>query len=346
MISFYPGPSQVYSNIPLFVKEAHRMGVLSMNHRSVACMNLVKKTSVELRKKLRIPKSYTVLFLSSATECWEVIAQSLIKQSSTHLYNGAFGKKWFTYTQALKPDAKSITFNPEQALPVAPYAGEIICITQNETSNGTQVSNDILSGVRKENPESVIVIDATSSMGGQALDFSAGDVWFASVQKCFGLPAGLAVLVCSPRAIARAQQLNERSHYNSLLRQLQFAEKFQTTHTPNVLGIYLLYRVLQESPSILTTHKRLKQQAYAWYDLLETKTIKPLISNAAVRSDTVITVSASEAQIKATKSRAHKHGFLLGEGYGELNATTFRIANFPAIKPADIRSLMNILRRG
>ncbi len=345
MISFYPGPSQVHTKVPLFVKDAQRQGVMSMNHRSAACMDLVKKTSTELKKKLRIPKSYSVFFLSSATECWEVIAQSLIKQTSTHIYNGAFGEKWFSYTQALKPNVESIRFDPEQELPVAVYGGDVICITQNETSNGTQVSREILSQLRKKNPDKIIAIDATSSMGGQALDFSVGDVWFASVQKCFGLPAGLAVLICSPRTVARAQQLNERSHYNSLVHQLQFAEKFQTTHTPNVLGIYLLYRVLQDSPSILVIHKRLRQQASEWYKLWETKTLKPLITNVAVRSDTVIAVTASQTQIKSAKAQARKAGFLLGEGYGELKAITFRIANFPAIKPADVRRLMNVLRK-
>jgi phosphoserine aminotransferase len=345
MISFYPGPSQVHTKIPSYVKDAQRLGVLSMNHRSAACMDLVKRTSTELKKKLRIPKSYTVLFLSSATECWEVIAQSLIKQTSTHIFNGAFGEKWFTYTKALTPHAESLRFDPEQELPIAVYKGDVICITQNETSNGTQVSNKILREVRKKNPAKLIAVDATSSMGGQALDFSIGDVWFASVQKCFGLPAGLAVLICSPRAIVRAQQLNERLHYNSLVHQLQFAEKFQTTHTPNVLGIYLLYRVLQNSPSIITIHKRLKQQANEWYNMLGTKTIKPLIANVAVRSDTVIAVTGTQSQIKSAKSRALKAGFLLGEGYGKLMSVTFRIANFPAIKPADNKRLLNFLRK-
>ncbi|HNR75245.1 MAG TPA: alanine--glyoxylate aminotransferase family protein, partial [Cyclobacteriaceae bacterium] len=63
MTSFYPGPSEVYSRIPRYVQEAHQAGVLSMNHRSAACMALVKQTIAELKKKLRIPKSYTILFL-------------------------------------------------------------------------------------------------------------------------------------------------------------------------------------------------------------------------------------------------------------------------------------------
>ncbi|MCW5910109.1 MAG: aminotransferase class V-fold PLP-dependent enzyme [Cyclobacteriaceae bacterium] len=345
MISFYPGPSQVHNGIAQYVKDAQGSGILSMNHRSTQFMALLKKTVAELKKKLRIPKSYSVLFLSSATECWEVIAQSLVDQTSTHIYNGAFGKKWFTHTQALKPNATGIAFDREQELPVDVYQGEVLCITQNETSNGTQVSMDTLQLLRQKNPNGLLAIDATSSMGGQALDFSLGDVWFASVQKCFGLPAGLAVMVCSPHAVTRVEKLNEHFHYNSLVHQLRFAQKFQTTHTPNVLAIYLLLRTLQDTPAIGATHKRLQQQATAWYNLLaQTTSVKPLVSSSTVRSQTVIAVAASESQVRRTKLRARKAGFLLGEGYGELNATTFRIANFPAMPPARIKSLAKLLR--
>ena len=84
LISFYPGPSRVYDDIPKYVKEAHKEGVLSMNHRSDEFMALYKETVSLLQKKLNIPKDYTILFTSSATECWEMIAQSLIEKESIH----------------------------------------------------------------------------------------------------------------------------------------------------------------------------------------------------------------------------------------------------------------------
>lgn len=345
MISFYPGPSQVHPRISKYVQDAYREGVLSMNHRSPTCMTLVKQTVMQLKKKLHIPKSYTVLFLSSATECWEVLAQSLVTESCTHIYNGAFGKKWFSYSHALKPGTTSIVFDREEELPIASYPGDILCITQNETSNGTQISMRALKQLRNMNPNTLLALDATSSMGGQALNFSVGDVWFASVQKCFGLPAGMAVMICSQRAIAHALKLNERSHYNSLSTQVQFMEKFQTTHTPNVLGIYLLNRVLKDSQSIDSISKKLQQQADAWYRLLDQhEKFKALIQHKSVRSQTVIAVSAADQQIKLTKSKAQRAGFLLGEGYGELKTATFRIANFPAIKSGAIKNLMRILK--
>jgi phosphoserine aminotransferase len=54
-------------------------------------------------------------------------------------------------------------------------------------------------------PDALIAVDATSSMAGVELDWQSADIWFASVQKCFGLPAGMAVMVCSPRALQYAE---------------------------------------------------------------------------------------------------------------------------------------------
>jgi len=349
MISFYPGPSRTYDAIPDYVKDAAKTGVLGMNHRSAECVVLVKNTIQELRTKLSIPASYTILFTSSATECWEIIAQSLIKDQSIHLYNGAFGKKWFDYTKALKSNALSDPFEVNQLLDPNQLSydrGEVICITQNETSNGTQVSGSIIRGIKKKNPNHLIAVDATSSLGGIEIDFASADIWFASVQKCLGLPAGLGLLICSPKAIKRAEQVGDMIHYNSLINQIRMIKKFQTTHTPNVLGIYLLYRVMKSVPKIQIIQKRIKQQASEYINIIHRiSSIDLYTNNKEVLSDTVITVKANERKIKSIKADAKKAGLLLGEGYGSLNSTTFRIANFPAINQKEIKALKSFLEQ-
>ena len=142
MISFYPGPSRTYDEIPNYVKDAHRKGILSMNHRSEEFMALCQKTIKLLKEKLSIPSDYTIFFTSSATECWEIIAQSLISKTSFHYYNGSFGEKWFDYTKRLVPGATGISFEEEKILliPANKTDSNFICLTQNETSNGTELS--------------------------------------------------------------------------------------------------------------------------------------------------------------------------------------------------------------
>lgn len=348
MISFYPGPSRVHDEIPEYVKDAHEKGILSINHRSEEFMKISARTISLLKEKLVIPHDYTVFYTSSATECWEIIAQSLITNASFHFHNGAFGKKWYEYTSRICAGATSFPFDQNELISAKklrlPKEAGIICVTQNETSNGTQVSDATLSEIRTRYPQHLIAVDATSSMAGIVLDFRLADVWFASVQKCFGLPAGLGLMICSPAAMQKVKDVGEKSHYNSLLFMSEMMEKWQTPFTPNVLNIYLLMRVMENSKPIHEVQVKIEERYRIWVNMLEEKqSLQHLIANEEARSFTVIPVKATEALVASIKSRAKKNGFLLGEGYGDLKTSTFRIANFPAIRKKEIKALIELL---
>lgn len=311
-------------------------------------MDIYRRTVELLQTKLRIPPDYVVLFVSSATESWEIIAQSLTIEQSFHVYNGAFGQKWMEYARKLRPQVSGVSFGLEEELLVetlpVPSQTEIICLTQNETSNGTQVQSSMIVELRKRFPDLLLAVDATSSFGGIALPIEEADIWYASVQKCLGLPAGLGLLICSPHAVEKAQAVGENNHYNSLLFLLENAQKFQTSYTPNVLTIYLLMRVLENGETIEQIGIQTKQRAAAWYAFLEKLPgIQPLVINYTVRSDTVITVQAPPEVVKQVKEAALQHNILLGNGYGVWKENTFRIANFPAITEEEIQRLQEFL---
>ncbi|MBX9850203.1 MAG: aminotransferase class V-fold PLP-dependent enzyme [Cytophagaceae bacterium] len=350
MISFYPGPSKIYPEVASFMQKAAKAGILSVNHRSEEFVDLSKKTITLLKKKLNIPANYSVFFTSSATECWEIIAQSLTQESSFHIFNGAFGQKWFEYAYKIRYKSIDYPFLPDSTLDVEdifiPLACEIICITQNETSNGSQITDDILVALNKKFPEKLIAVDATSSLAGIDLNIAHADIWFASVQKCFGLPAGMSILICSPRAIKRAEAIHENLHYNSLSAMIERMNDWQTTYTPNVLSIYLLYQTLQITPVIKQTDKIIKQRAEKWYEFVSGfKSIQPMIVNSESRSRTVICVTGDQAHIKKIKASAKKAGITLGNGYGKWAKNTFRIANFPAISEKEITTLKKFLKQ-
>jgi phosphoserine aminotransferase len=349
MISFYPGPSRVYDEIPLYVKEAYKKGILSINHRSEEFMQISEKTISLLKDKLNIPPDYTIFFTGSATECWEIIAQSLIKKKrSYHIFNGAFGQKWFEYTKRIASGVRSYPFEKEELVNPKKLRfgseGGLICITQNETANGTQVDNAAIRHIKENNPNHLVAIDATSSMAGIMLDFKSADIWLASVQKCFGLPAGLGLLICSPKAIEEAKNIGEADHYNSLTFMDEMMAKWQTPFTPNVLNIYLLMRVMEKAAPIEEVHAKVTGRYFEWKEFFEQKTsLQHLVKNEEAHSFTVVPVAADEKVIVKIKAKAKKEGILLGEGYGDLKLTTFRIANFPAIKKKEIKTLMEFL---
>lgn len=349
VLSFYPGPSKVWEKVPQYTIKAYRKGILSCNHRSPEFEQLYRDTVAMLQKRLHIPQDYTILFTSSATECWEIIAQSLVSEKSLHVYNGAFGAKWLEYTQKLHPAAAGHAFGLEEepdpvSLPVTPDTG-LLAITHNETSNGTCWSRKALKSLRAAWPDKLIAVDATSSMGGVRLPFEQADVWYASVQKCFGLPAGMAVLVLSPKAVERARAINEQQHYNSLPYLLDHAANHQPGHTPNVLGIWLLLHSLRDGRAIGATERILQRQRRDWEAFLSgLEGFEPLIADTKVASDTVIPIKGEPDRITALIAAAKAAGFLLGKGYGDWKGKTFRIANFPQHTKSDMLRLQDFMQ--
>ena len=346
MISFYPGPSKVYPMVEQYLQDAFHSGILSVNHRSDVFMAMLKETIQTLKQKLDIPYNYEVYFVSSATECWEIIAQSLITYSSLHVYNGAFGEKWLEYTKKIRPAAKGHSFGLNE-IPFVESLGihpddEVICITHNETSNGTALPSSFISQLRSYSNK-IIAVDATSSMAGVVFNWTDADIWYASVQKCFGLPAGMGVMVVSPAAVAKAERVGDNSYYNSFLFTRENYLKYQTPYTPNALGIYLLGRVMEHVAPVKQVAAEIKERAADLYSFLSDNGYELLVENDGVRSDTVIAVSATREKVTQVKSKAKLSGLQLGNGYGKWKESSFRIANFPAITETEISILKNFL---
>ena len=347
MLSFYPGPSQIYPQVAQYMQDACTTGILSQNHRSDKFMVVCAETIACLKQKLNIPPNYEVVFTSSATECWEIIAQLFanFEGNSLHVYNGAFGEKWQVQNNEIyqgmrsSRNAFSLEFFFETVLDISALIKRkvsknfnLLCLTPNETSNGTQLSAKTIENLRINFPESYLALDVTSAIGGTEQVWENGDFWFGSVQKCLGIPAGLGILVCSPRAcrLAKEQGANNR-HYNSLANLLKNIEVYQTPCTPNVLAIYLLGRVMQGVENISLIAERLKERHTKLVDFFNQLSLVKLFGNPEVYSTTVLCLQIEERYLKKLMQAFADKGILLGNGYGKWKNNTFRIANFPAL---------------
>jgi phosphoserine aminotransferase len=206
------------------------------------------------------------------------------------------------------------------------------------------VASDILTQLSDSvSSQQVIAVDATSSLGGIKLDLEKADIWFASVQKCLGLPSGMAVMFLSPKAVERVREVNDSAHYNSLKLVLKNSEKNQTHHTPNILDIYLLYRTQHFSSGINKIHEKILKRYENWIQLIDDfNDFDWLIKDPKLRSPTVMCIS--HAHTEDVKSRALNANIVLGNGYGDWASNTIRIANFPAIKGKEIEKLIKFFR--
>jgi phosphoserine aminotransferase len=344
-ICFYPGPSKVYPQIKGFLNDAFEEGVLSMQHRSPAFVDISRRAILTLKEKLDIPKGYQVFYTSSSTECWQILTQAFEDLDSYHIFNGAFGQKWFEYRQKLAPKTTfAHPFDFQTAFDIDSLGdistNSLICLTQNETSNATQIANSVIRNLRKAYSNSLICVDVTSSFGGQVLDWENIDVGLTSVQKCLGMPAGMGLMIVSPRALERAKVFDKQLYYNSLSFLNEKMQNYQTTYTPNVLNIYLLMRVTELIEPIQTVSKRIEKQAQNWYNFFEKQGFELLVKDKSLRSQTVIALEDKPENILKIKKSALQNGFVLGNGYGNWKDTTLRIANFPTLTLAEQMKLM------
>lgn len=338
MINLYPGPSKLNPSVSRFL--SHLPDVVTMNHRSDLFMNLYRSVKNKLFSKFGIPSDYEVAFVSSATECWELVAQSYTDLPFLHVSNGSFGDKWGQVSKNVGRETEFHSFDLNSLPDVKTGRRRMICLTHCETSNGTYLPSYTISSIKRNNKDSLIAVDATASLGGIHLNFGDTDIVFASVQKCLGLPAGMGLLILSPKAIEEAKKTPDFTHYNSIQNIVNNAEKFQTTHTPNILGIYLLNNLLDVLGDSVETEMELRNRMSKIQTFYKPKFV---CSEQEMLSPTVMAIQSEQAQVVI--DNCMENGIVLGKGYGSWKQNSFRVANFPAHTLDELDQAFKIISR-
>mgnify|MGYP000035066930 FL=1 len=346
---FTPGPSQLYPTIPQHLNNAMRENIGSISHRGNKFQMIFQETKERLSDVLNIPPNYEIFITSSATEIWERIIQNLISNNSHHFVNGSFSERFYDFTTAyqLKSTAQISDFSHEFGEFNVPDEAELISITQNETSIGYSFNPEEIKNIRENNPEKLIALDLVSAVPSIPVDLSQIDTAYFSVQKCFGLPAGMGIWIVGPKCFevskAKASKNEIVGSYHSLAALKKNGDKNQTPETPNVLNLYLLKNVLKDMQfkGISSIQNETKYKAallYQTFDqITELKTVIPYPLN---RSKTVC-VSEVHGGNKGLIEYLKSKQLIIGSGYGDFKDQHIRIANFPAHSKESIEMLMD-----
>lgn len=353
LLTFAPGPSQIYFTVEDHLREAFRAGIPSISHRSKTFEELSADCTNGLRELFGVPSDWEIYFISSATEVWERSLENLVLEKSLHYVNGAFSSKYFEFAQQLGLNPKAIRTNEGTGFlteHIEKTDAELISLAQNETSTGVRTTNDFIAKIRAKNPEAILVVDAVSSLPHLQPDFNLVDSVFFSVQKGFGLPAGLGVWMVNTRTRAKASAVRQtgkrQGTYHTIQQLSDHASKHQTPSTPNVLGIYLLGKVCRDflRRGIENIRSETSYKAAVLYQALsENSYMKPFVSNLEHRSETVI-VADTGAHTKTLSAYLSSHGLQPGEGYGKLKSTQLRFANFPALSKESFEKLSDLIK--
>lgn len=351
--NFTPGPSQLYFTAADHARKAFREGIPSISHRSKLFEQIFHETTEGLRELLNIPSDFHIFFTGSATEIWERIIENLVEKKSLHLVNGSFSKRFYEIAIQMKRQSEIIQAAEGDgfsgAVQASPETG-LIALTHNETSTGVSMPLEFITAVRKNNNTALIAVDAVSSLPYPTFAFDEFDTIFFSVQKGFGLPAGLGVWMVNNKSVEKANQLASTGRsigsYHNIPTLLANARKNQTPETPNVLGIYLLNKIVQDflRRGITAIRKETDYKAAVVYNALEEHSLlAPFVNDKAFRSKTVIVANCGSYTEKLT-AFLNERGLHPGDGYGAGKKTQLRFANFPAHSKEQYELLADSLR--
>ncbi|PKK35610.1 phosphoserine aminotransferase [Siphonobacter sp. SORGH_AS_0500] len=366
---FTPGPAELYPTVAQHIQTALAEQVGSISHRSAAFRKIYQHTDEQLRALLNIPSSHAILFTGSATEIWERVIQNCVEFESFHCVNGSFSQKFYDTANDLKKfthlfekplgqgfdydDFVKVTDGTTEdtsgKVKIPDYV-ELVGLTANETSTGVQMRGVDINKLKRSYRSKLFCVDMVSSAPYHSLDFEEVDSAFFSVQKSFGLPAGLGVWIVNEKCLAKAESLKAKDNvigsYHSLPSLWKNYKNFETPETPNVWNIYLLGKVAEDMNrvGIETIRRETDAKAKKIYDFLEkTEGYEPYVKNPDHRSPTVAVANTIESS-KELIERIKKEGMIVGSGYGKAKDSQIRIANFPAVSMEQVERLLQAMK--
>ncbi len=354
-IYFTAGPAALHPKFEEFIHQAIDEQIGSISHRSAQFRKIYQHCVENLRTLMNIPASSAILFTGSASEVWERILLNLVEHESFHLVNGSFSDKFYKYALSSqkfahkyeKPLGEGFSY---AEIEVPDYA-ELICVTQNETSTGVQMREADIHKLKRSNQKKLMAVDMVSSAPIPELDFDLIDTAFFSVQKAFGLPAGLGVWIANEKCLEKSKKLskidniNIGAHHNLPVLWKNY-ENFETPATPNVLGIYLLGKVAEEMNKIGidAIRKESEEKAKKIYKYLETSSLcSAAVKNPEHRSKTVAVADTSKPS-KGIMEALKAKNMIIGSGYGPNKDSQIRISNFPSNSMEQVETLLEALK--
>lgn len=337
---FIPGPT----NIPEAIRKACDMPTL--DHRSPAFARMFKPAVAGVRRVLGMQGGEVIILPSTGTGGWEAAISNTLSPGDTVLAArfGMFSHRWIDLCQRHGLNVQIIETPWGQGAPVgaieaalkADTAGKIkaVLATHNETATG--VRSDI-AGIRRAmdaaSHNAMFFVDGVSSIGSMPFEMAGWgvDIAVAGSQKGFMLPAGLAILGVSDKALGAMETATLPRAFFDFRDMLKSYAAGGYPYTPAVgliAGLARSIEMLEDEglEAVYARHTRLaegvRRAVAAWG-------MTPCAASPDLYSDTVtaVVVPAGCNGTDLVKVAAEKYGVAFGVGLGEVAGKVFRIGH-------------------
>lgn len=328
-----PGPTEVSKEI------LHEQTRYLIGHRDKAFSDFYRGITSKLSEFFELTQDCRPTVTTSSGTLWfDIVGRSIVKERALVCINGAFSKRFGETISACGKEADFLEVEWGKAIKPHMIAEKLdakdydtLCLCHNESSTGVRNSiEEIGKLIRQDYPDTILAIDSVSAMAGdKTLPKEIGcDIIFASSQKCFALPPGLAIALVNDRALERANNVPNRGSYTDLIEIFEFEKKNQTPYTPNISLMYALDKrldlLLKETyDNVYKRHKDMAEYTQRW-----AKENFALFPESGYDSVTVTCVKNTlQRNVRELNEKLAKRGYMISNGYGKLADKTFRIGH-------------------
>ena len=345
---FVPGPT----NVPDIVRKA--IDVPMEDHRAPDLHEFVLPLLADVKKVFKTESGQIFIFPASGTGAWEAAVTNTLNPGDKVLAArfGQFSHLWIDMCERLGLDVQVVECEWGTGVPVETFreilaadkGGNIkaVLATQNETATGVKSDIEAIRNAMDDaNHPAMLYVDGVSSIA--SVDFQM-DAWGVDLavsgsQKGFMLPAGLAIMAASQKAIKASEKASMRRCYFDFGDMIKINATGYFPYTPPMTllrGLRVsLDRIFDEGlANIFERHKFLaegvRQAVSAWGLSLCAKEPKWY-------SDTVTAILVPEGKDanKVIRHAYFRYGLSLGAGLSVVAGKVFRIGHL-----GDLNELM------
>jgi alanine-glyoxylate transaminase / serine-glyoxylate transaminase / serine-pyruvate transaminase len=337
---FIPGPT----NIPEAIRKA--CDVPTLDHRSPAFARMFKPAIAGVKRVLGTEAGQVFVFPSTGTGGWEAAITNTLSPGDTVLAArfGMFSHRWIDMCQRHGLNVQVIETPWGQGAPIAAIEAALaadashrikaVLATHNETATGVRSDIAALRGaLDKTGHPALLYVDGVSSIGSMPFEMDGWgvDLAIAGSQKGFMLPAGLAILGASPKALAAMETAQLPRCFFDFRDMVKAYAAGGYPYTPSVgliAGLAASIEMLEDEglEQVYARHHRLaegvRRAVAAWG-------MKPCAVSPDLYSDTVTAVVVPQGcnGTALVQLAAEKYGVAFGVGLGEVAGKVFRIGH-------------------
>src|SRR6202521_1784987 len=333
---FLPGPTEVRQEILAAMMQP------MIAHRGAAFEQLFRRLQGGVRP-LFMTERPVYISSSSATGMMESAIRCAPTGRILCLVNGAFSERFAHIASmcARDVDRYEVAWGQIHTIPqlderLSMRKYSAITVVHSETSTGALNDVRAISDCAHRHG-AVCLVDSVSGFAGAELRFDAWklDCLLTGSQKALALPPGLSFALASPSFVDQANAAPARGVYFDLVELDAYARRNQTPSTPALSLLFALEAQLQSIASEglearWARHKAMAARTQKWITKISDQTGKKLgnIAPLGFQSPTVSTIKLpSDLPAENFTAEVAKQGFVVGNGYGKLRSSTFRIGH-------------------